>query len=42
LPIKVLHVTAPGAFGGLERVVEMLASGTAAAGHEVTVAAILD
>jgi glycosyltransferase involved in cell wall biosynthesis len=40
--LKLLHVTAPGAFGGLERVVEMLAIGTAAAGHDVTLVAILD
>jgi glycosyltransferase involved in cell wall biosynthesis len=40
--LKVLHLLAPGEVGGLERVVEMLARGQAAAGSEITVAAILD
>jgi len=38
----VLHVVAPGAFGGLERVVHLLALEQARAGEEVHVAAVLD
>src|SRR3989442_13554679 len=38
----VLHVVAPGAIGGLERVVQLLAQGQARAGNEVHVAAVLD
>ena len=37
-----MHVVAPGPVGGLERVVEALATGTAQAGHEVAVAAVVD
>jgi glycosyltransferase involved in cell wall biosynthesis len=40
--LNVLHILAPGEVGGLERVVEALAAGQAASGHEVAVAAILD
>jgi glycosyltransferase involved in cell wall biosynthesis len=38
----VLHVVAPGAFGGLERVVQLLALEQAKAGVDVHVAAVLD
>ena len=37
----ILHLVAPGAFGGLERVVQMLGSGLRASGHEVHVAGIV-
>jgi glycosyltransferase involved in cell wall biosynthesis len=39
--MNILHVTAPAAFGGLERVVEALARRTAALGHQVQVAMAL-
>jgi len=39
--LTILHVVAPAPVGGLERVVEMLARGHAAAGHEVRVAAVV-
>jgi|SRR5882672_1636494 len=39
---RILHILAPGDFGGLERVVEYLAAGLARRGHEVHVAAVLD
>ena len=38
--MKVLHVVAPAAFGGLERVVQMLTTGLAGAGHDVHVACV--
>src|SRR2546425_188081 len=38
----VLHVVAPGAIGGLERVVQLLAQGQARAGNEAPGAAVLD
>jgi glycosyltransferase involved in cell wall biosynthesis len=38
----ILHVTAPGAVGGLERVVQTLAAGLRQAGHDARVAAVLD
>ncbi len=37
----ILHLVAPGAFGGLERVVQLLGSGLRASGHEVHVAGIV-
>ena len=37
----ILHLVAPGAFGGLERVVQILGSGLRASGHEVHVAGIV-
>jgi glycosyltransferase involved in cell wall biosynthesis len=40
--VRVLHILAPGAFGGLERVVQSLAHGQVRAGDEVHVAAVLD
>jgi len=40
--VRVLHILAPGAVGGLERVVQILAQGQARAGAEVHVAAVLD
>jgi glycosyltransferase involved in cell wall biosynthesis len=40
-PLSVLHVLAPAAHGGLERVVGALAAGHAARGHPVHVAAVL-
>lgn len=40
--IRVLHVLAPAAFGGLEKVVEAISTLQRSAGHEVHVAAILD
>ena len=40
-PLTVLHVTAPAAVGGLERVVETLATGHARSGHHVHVAAVI-
>lgn len=40
--LKILHLTAPAPFGGLERVVTALASGHQARGHEVHVAAIVE
>jgi glycosyltransferase involved in cell wall biosynthesis len=40
--LRILHVTAPARVGGLERVVEALASGQRRAGHAVHVAVILD
>jgi glycosyltransferase involved in cell wall biosynthesis len=39
--LRILHLTAPAPFGGLERVVTALALGHQAAGHEVHVAAIV-
>lgn len=39
--MNILHVTAPAAFGGLERVVEGLARGSALLGHRVQVAMVL-
>jgi len=39
--LRILHLTAPAPFGGLERVVAALARGHQAGGHEVHVAAIL-
>ncbi|HEX6750626.1 MAG TPA: glycosyltransferase [Longimicrobium sp.] len=41
-PLTIVHLAAPARFGGLERVVEMLAGGQAARGHRVHLAAILD
>lgn len=41
-PLTVLHVAAPGAVGGLERVLHALAAGLARCGHRVHVAAVLD
>jgi glycosyltransferase involved in cell wall biosynthesis len=41
-PLTILHVAAPARYGGLERVLEMLAAGQARRGHRVHVAAILD
>jgi glycosyltransferase involved in cell wall biosynthesis len=38
----ILHVTAPGAVGGLERVVQTLTAGLRHAGHDARVAAVLD
>jgi len=38
----ILHVVAPGAFGGLERVVQLLAGGLRGLGHEVHVAGVVD
>jgi glycosyltransferase involved in cell wall biosynthesis len=40
-PLTILHVTAPAAVGGLERVVETLATGHARTGHHVHVAAVI-
>jgi glycosyltransferase involved in cell wall biosynthesis len=40
--VVVLHVVAPAAFGGLERVVTMLAGGMRGLGHDVHVTAIVD
>jgi len=40
--VRLLHVLAPGAVGGLERVVQLLAHGQAHAGDDVHVAAVLD
>lgn len=40
-PLTILHVTAPAAVGGLERVVESLAGGHARGGHQVHVAAVI-
>lgn len=42
VPLRILHVLAPAPFGGLERVVESLATQQAHAGSEVHVAAVLD
>lgn len=39
--LRILHLTAPARFGGLERVVTALARGHESMGHEVNVAAIL-
>lgn len=39
---RILHLFAPASFGGLERVVESLASAQQRSGHEVHVGAILD
>ena len=39
--LSILHILSPGTFGGLERVVHGLASGTAARGHSVTVALLV-
>ena len=41
-PRPVAHVTAPGAFGGLERVVAGLTSGLVAQGEQVVVVAVLE
>ena len=40
--MRILHVLAPAPYGGLERVVTELTAGTAARGHDVHVAAVLD
>lgn len=40
-PLSILHVLAPAATGGLERVVQALAGGQARRGHRVTVAPIV-
>lgn len=40
-PLTILHITAPAAVGGLERVVEALASGHARSGHHVHVAMVI-
>jgi len=40
--LTIVHVLAPAPVGGLERVVEALARGHSAAGHEVLVAAVVD
>lgn len=40
--LRILHVVAPGPFGGLESVVAMLATGATRRGHAVRVAAVLD
>lgn len=40
--MRILHFLAPGAVGGLERVVQLLAHGQARAGDDVHVAAVLD
>jgi glycosyltransferase involved in cell wall biosynthesis len=40
--MKLLHVLAPGEVGGLDRVVETLATGSRARGHQVHVAAVVD
>jgi len=39
--VIVLHVVAPGAFGGLEHVVQLLGTGLRGVGHEVHVAAVV-
>ena len=39
--LRILHITAPGEAGGLERVVETLAPGQVNAGHRVTVLAVV-
>ncbi len=41
-PVTVLHALAPAPYGGLERVVQALATGHSARGHHVHVALILD
>ena len=41
-PLDVLHLAMPGEFGGLERVVELLARGQHDAGHRVHVAALIE
>jgi hypothetical protein len=40
--LRILHITAPAGFGGLESVVEMLSQGLLDRGHQVTVLAIVD
>lgn len=40
--MRIVHLTAPAAYGGLERVVEALAAGQAARGHAVHLVAIVD
>lgn len=40
--VSILHVLAPGAYGGLEQVVRALATGHADSGHTVHVAALID
>ncbi|HEY8508902.1 MAG TPA: glycosyltransferase [Steroidobacteraceae bacterium] len=40
-PLAILHVTAPSEYGGLERVIGMLARGHARQGHHVHIAALL-
>ena len=40
--VTILHVLAPGAYGGLEHVVRDLATGHAEQGHSVHVAALID
>jgi len=40
-PLKILHLVSPGSVGGLERVVQALAIGHRARGHDVRVAAML-
>lgn len=42
MTFSILHLTAPGAFGGLESVLEGLATITAARGHRVVICAVLD
>ena len=41
-PLRVVHVVAPARYGGLERVVQALSAGQAAAGERVQVVAILE
>ncbi len=41
-PLRILHVTAPARAGGLESVVRLLARAQQAAGHRVSVAAVVD
>ena len=40
-PLRILHVAAPAAVGGMERVLQALASGHARRGHSVSVAVVL-
>src|SRR5688572_4802527 len=40
-PLRIVHVASPAAYGGLERVVQNLATGQRAAGAAVTVAAVV-
>ena len=40
-PLSIVHIAAPAPVGGLERVVQALAAGQRAAGHRVTVLAVL-
>ena len=41
-PLRVVHAVAPGAVGGIESVVRLLALGQREAGHAVTVATVVD